>query len=134
MRPPDPRIGHHEQPWGSPGSYSQATTFGELIFTCGQLGVDPGGADAPFEEQARNALARLVSAVEVAGGGIETILKINGYLASLEDFPIYDQVYRELIGVDPKPARTTVEVAHFVPPNRIELDALAVRRRRDEGA
>ena len=71
----------------------------------------------------------MLEAVEAAGGDAATILKINGYLADLADFPVYDRVYRELIAVDPKPARTTVQIAAFVPPVLVEVDAIASRRR-----
>src|ERR1700716_2901378 len=100
-------IEHVQMPWGNPGSYSQATRSGDLIFTCGQLGVDPGAPDVPFEVQARTALERMIATIREAGGGLETILKVNGFLADIEDFPVYDKLYRELIGVNPMPARTT---------------------------
>src|SRR5688572_4091244 len=80
--------------WGNPRSYSQAVRAGDLIFTCGQLGVDPGAKPLPFAEEAEICLRRLVSAVESAGGTVETILKVNGYLADLKDFPLYDEAYR----------------------------------------
>ncbi|MDX6475896.1 MAG: 2-iminobutanoate/2-iminopropanoate deaminase [Gaiellaceae bacterium] len=120
-------IEHVQMPWGNPDSYSQATCTGELIFTCGQLGVDPGAPDVPFEVQARTALERLVAIICAAGGGVETILKINGFLADLADFPVYDTLYREIIGVAPKPARTTVQIAMFVSPILVEVDAIAIR-------
>ena len=113
---------------GNPRSYSQAVRAGDLIFTCGQLGVDPGGKPLPFAEEVEICLRRLVSAVESAGGSIETILKVNGYLADLNDFPVYDEIYRRIIGVSPKPARTTVQIAAFPPPIRVEIDAVAVVR------
>lgn len=121
-------ITHFETPWGNPASYSQAVTDGNLIFVCGQLGVAPGDPPTPFEEQARTALGRLLISVERAGGSVETILKISGYLADLADFPVYDRVYRELVAVDPKPARTTVQIGAFAPPILIEVDAIALRR------
>lgn len=116
-------------PWGNPGSYSQATCSTDLIFTCGQLGVDAGDTGVPFEVQARTALERMVATVCAAGGGVETILKINGFLADLADFPVYDRLYREIVGVDPRPARTTVQIAAFPPPILVEVDAIAVRIR-----
>jgi 2-iminobutanoate/2-iminopropanoate deaminase len=120
-------IEHVQMPWGNPGSYSQATCAGDLIFTCGQLGVDAGASAVPFEVQARTALERMVAIVREAGGDVETILKVNGFLADLADFPVYDGLYREIIGVDPKPARTTVQIAAFAPPILVEVDAIAVR-------
>ena len=122
-------ITHFEAPWGNPASYSQAVTDGNLIFVCGQLGVAPGDPPTPFEEQARTALGRLLTSVEQAGGDVKTILKINGYLADLADFPVYDRVYRELVAVDPKPARTTVQIGAFMAPILLEVDAIALRRK-----
>jgi 2-iminobutanoate/2-iminopropanoate deaminase len=120
-------IEHVEMPWGNPGSYSQATCAGDLIFTCGQLGVAPGEPDTPFEVQARLALERMVAVVCEAGGSVETIVKVSGFLADLGDFPAYDRLYREIIGVNPKPARTTVQIAAFVAPILVEVDAIALR-------
>jgi len=120
-------IEHVQMQWGNPRSYSQAVRAGELIFTCGQLGADPGADAVPFELQARTALERLVAVVCEAGGSVETIVKVNGYLADLADFPTYDLVYREIIGVEPKPARTTVQIAAFPPPILVEVDAVALR-------
>jgi 2-iminobutanoate/2-iminopropanoate deaminase len=116
--------------WGNPRSYSQAVSAGHFIFTCGQIGADPNGKPLPFAEEVQIALQRLVGAVEAAGGSVETILKINGYLADLKDFPVYDETYRRIIGVSPKPARTTVQIAAFPPPIRVEIDAIAVVRDR----
>jgi 2-iminobutanoate/2-iminopropanoate deaminase len=122
------RIEHFDTEWGNPGSYSQAVRFGDILFTCGQLGAEPGGPAVDFETQARTALQRLVSVVSASGGGADTIIRINGYLASMEDFPVYDRIYQEVIGVEPKPARTTVQIGGFVAPLRVEVDAVAVAR------
>jgi 2-iminobutanoate/2-iminopropanoate deaminase len=121
-------IQHFDAAWGNSRSYSQAVRAGDLIYTCGQLGVDPGAKPLPFAEEVEICLRRLVSAVESAGGSVETILKVNGYLADLKDFPVYDEAYRRIIGGNPKPARTTVQIAAFSPPIRVEVDAVAVVR------
>jgi 2-iminobutanoate/2-iminopropanoate deaminase len=120
-------IDHVQMPWGNPGSYSQAVCTDELIFTCGQLGVAPGESDVPFEIQARTVLERLVAVVCEAGGSVESIIKVNGFLADLADFPVYDRLYREIIAGDPKPARTTLQIAAFAPPILVEVDAIALR-------
>ena len=112
-------------PDGTTHSYSLAATFGELIFTCGQVGVDPGGPPLAFEEEVRIALKRLLDVVRAAGGSQETVLKVNGYLLDLADFPIYDRIYREVFIHVPRAARTTVQVGAFPHPIRIEVDAIA---------
>jgi enamine deaminase RidA (YjgF/YER057c/UK114 family) len=63
--------------WGNPRSYSQAVRAGDLIFTCGQVGVARGEKPLPFADEAEITLRRMVGAVEAAGGSLETILKVN---------------------------------------------------------
>jgi 2-iminobutanoate/2-iminopropanoate deaminase len=116
---------HFQAEWGNPGSYSQAVRLGDLIFTCGQLGAEPGGATVDFARQAETALRRLVTVVESAGGSIGTILRINGYLQTMDDFEAYDDIYRRVIAVEPKPVRTTVQIGGLVDPLLIEVDAVA---------
>jgi 2-iminobutanoate/2-iminopropanoate deaminase len=111
---------------GSEASYSAAVRVGDLIWTCGQLGAEPGGPAVDFETQAEAALKRLVAVVEEAGGSVETIVKINGYLASMSDFAAYDRIYRSVIAAQPMPARTTVQIGGFVEPLLVEVDAIAV--------
>ncbi len=122
-------LSFHETGSGNPASYSAAVRAGDLIFTAGQLGVAPGAEPMGFREQATVALRRVIAAVEAAGGSLETMVKINGYLADLDDWPAYDEVYRSIIGVDPKPARTTVQIVRFPPPILVEVDAIAVVRK-----
>lgn len=121
-------LSFYETGSGNPASYSAAVRAGDLIFTAGQIGVAPGSEPMEFRAQAAEALSRVIQAVEAAGGGLETIVKVNGYLADLDDWPAYDELYRSIIGVHPKPARTTVQIARFPEPILIEVDAVAVRR------
>jgi len=122
-------LSFHETGSGNPASYSAAVRAGEMIFTAGQIAVAAGGEPMEFRAQAAEALRRVIGAVEAAGGGLETIVKVNGYLADLDDWPAYDEVYRSILGVDPKPARTTVQIARLPPPILVEVDAIAVARR-----
>lgn len=117
-----------QTPDGNPGSYSAAARAGDLIFTAGQIGAEVGGPPVETDEQVRTALRNLIAAVEAAGGGVDTILKVNTYLADLADFPLYDQIYKEVLAVDPKPARTSVQIAAFPAPLKIEIDAVAAVR------
>jgi 2-iminobutanoate/2-iminopropanoate deaminase len=119
---------HYIAPDNPGENYASAVVCDGLIFVCGQIGTEPGGADLAFEEQLRLALRRLVETVEACGGGRETIIKVNGYIADVSYFDVYHSVYRELIGPGPMPARTTVEVGGFVPPILVELDGIAATR------
>lgn len=108
-----------------PRSYSQAVRYGWLIVTAGHLGAAPE-MEASIEEQTRSALTELLASVERAGGSAESILRINAYVATMDDFEVYDQVYREVIGLGKRPTRTTVQIGGFKPPYLVEVDAIAV--------
>jgi len=118
-------IHHFDHPEQAVPSYSQAVRGGDLIVTSGHLGAEPGGESVPFAVQAERALTSLLETITTAGGSPGTILRINGYLADLDDFPAYNEVYRRIV-VAPRPARTTVQIARFFEPTLVEVDAIAL--------
>jgi enamine deaminase RidA (YjgF/YER057c/UK114 family) len=109
-------------------NYSSAVRSNDLIFVSGHLGTTAGGQDSSFEEQLRAALAGVLRAVEALGGSRGTLLKMNGYIANVADFPDYHRIYRDVLGEGPLPARTTVQIGGFEPPILVEMDAIAAVR------
>jgi 2-iminobutanoate/2-iminopropanoate deaminase len=112
---------------GAPGSqwYSDAVRVGALIWTAGQIPRrDDGTIATAFSEQVDCAIDNLERALVAAGGGLKTVVKVNAYLASLDDFDEYNAVYARRLGPD-LPARTSVEVARFKDGIRIEIEAVA---------
>jgi 2-iminobutanoate/2-iminopropanoate deaminase len=110
------------------GHYVQASSHEGLIFVSGQLPVQQDGthtADATFEEQTLQALANVLSIVKAAGGSPETILKINAYIVGVENWPVFNQIYRDVLG-EARPARSVVPVPNLHHGYLIELDAVAV--------
>jgi enamine deaminase RidA (YjgF/YER057c/UK114 family) len=71
-----------------PRSYSQAVRYGSLIITAGHLAAEPE-IEASIEEQTHSALRELLVTVERAGGSAGSILRINAYLATMDDFESY---------------------------------------------
>jgi len=120
---------HFQSEWGDPERCSAAVRAGDLIWTCGQLGTVPGADAIDFATEVETALRQLLAVVEDAGGNLETIVKINAYIADIDDFPVYDRVYRAVIMRQPMPPRTTVQIGRFLPPIRVEVDAVAVVNR-----
>jgi 2-iminobutanoate/2-iminopropanoate deaminase len=111
------------------GHYAQATATGELLFVAGQLPVRPDGthlSDAPFEEQARQALANLLAIVRAGGSAPERILKVNVYIVGIEHWPAFNRVYAEMFG-DARPARAVVPVPELHFGYLVEVDAIAAR-------
>jgi 2-iminobutanoate/2-iminopropanoate deaminase len=111
---------------GNPQWYSAAARFGDLIFSAGHLAAGRDG-DVPegIEAQVTATFDNLEQSLQAAGGGLDTLLKINTYLASLDDFEAYNGVYTARLGPHGLPARTTVEVARLPPGFLIEIEAVA---------
>jgi len=111
------------------GPYSQAIiTEGKLVFTAGQLGLDPATgqfAGNAAVDQARQALRNLTAILKAAGTGPENVVKTTLFLANMEDFAAVNQVYAEVF-FDPPPARSAVEVASLPRNALVEIECIAV--------
>ena len=110
------------------GHYSQACCTGDLIFVSGQLPIGPDGAlkDRSFEDQARQAIANMLSIVKAAGSGPERVLKVTAFIVGIENWPAFNAVYAELFGAS-KPARSVVPVSALHNGLLVEVEAIAAR-------
>lgn len=109
------------------GHYSQAVAHGGLVFVSGQLPVArDGGHDpqAPFEAQARRALANLVAVLAAADAAPSSVLKVTVYIVGIERWPAFDAIYAEMFGAA-RPARSVVPVPALHHGYLIEIDAIA---------
>ena len=110
------------------GPYSQAIQVGDLIFTAGQLGLDPATGDFAGEDvatQTRQALKNIRAILEEAGAGMNQIVKTTIFVEDMADFQTVNAVYAEFFENAP-PARSTVEVAALPLGGRVEIEAVAV--------
>src|SRR5579872_3295727 len=109
------------------GHYSQGIRWDQLVYTAGQVGIDPATGEAVaggIREQTRQVLRNVQAILEAAGASMESTLKTTCFLASIDDFAAFNEVYREFFPGDP-PARSTVQVGlpgSFL----IEIEAVAV--------
>jgi 2-iminobutanoate/2-iminopropanoate deaminase len=111
---------------GNPTWYSGASRFGDLIWTAGQVPARADGSmPEDFAEQVAVTLDNLEATLRHVGGSLDTILKVNAYLTSLDDFDVYNRVYTERLAAHGLPPRTTVEIVRFPPPMKIEIEAVA---------
>ena len=124
------RIVHTEQAPAAIGPYSQATVVGNLVFTAGQIALDPatgqivqGDVTAQTERVMRN----LAAVLEAAGVSWNDVAKTTVYLQDMADFPRVNEVYGRMIG-EARPARSTVQVAGLPRGVLVEIDAVAVIR------
>lgn len=122
---------HHSE--GAPraiGPYSQAVSDGGLVFTSGQVGLDPATAElvpGGFEAQARRVFENLRQVLSASGCGFADVLKATVYLADFKDFPTLNAIYAEAMG-DHRPARSTVQVAGLPKGALVEIDLVARKR------
>lgn len=110
------------------GPYSQAVIAGNLIFTAGQLGIDPqtGKLAQGIEAQTRQALTNLSAVLEAASSSLAQVVKATVFLAHMEDFAAMNTVYAEFFPRQP-PARSTVEVARLPREALVEIEVIALK-------
>ena len=113
---------------GTPNSiFSPAIIVGDLVFTSGQIGLDPKTGQLPegFEAQFEQVFRNLGGVLEAAGSSTEHMVKATVFLADMNDYNKMNELYRAKFKGDP-PARTTVQVAALPRAARIEIEAIAV--------
>jgi 2-iminobutanoate/2-iminopropanoate deaminase len=110
-------------------SYSQATKFGALLFTAGQIPLDPRTGEvvgSTIEEQTRQTLENLKNLLDAAGYCLSDVLKVLIFLKRIDDFAGMNRIYSEYFKTNP-PARSTVQAEMMNPKLLIELEAVACR-------
>ncbi len=108
------------------GPYSQAITSGVLVYTSGQIPIDPATGSieaADIEGQARQAIQNLAAVLSAAGSGLDQVVKTTCFLASMADFAAFNAVYAEAF--PGKPARSCVEVSALPRGALVEIEAVA---------
>jgi 2-iminobutanoate/2-iminopropanoate deaminase len=109
------------------GPYSQAIRAGDLVFTAGQLGLDPSTGEFNGDDvaaQAERAIANLGAILDAAGSGLDRLVKVTVYLAEIADWPAVNEVYARMIP-EPFPARSAFAVRDLPKAARIEIEAVA---------
>jgi 2-iminobutanoate/2-iminopropanoate deaminase len=109
------------------GIFTPAIIVGDLVFTSGQIGLDPKTGQLPegFEAQFEQVFRNLAGVLEAAGSSTEHMVKATVFLADMNDYNKMNELYRAKFKGDP-PARTTVQVAALPRAARIEIEAIAV--------
>ena len=108
------------------GPYSQAVTHRGLLYVSGQIPVDPAtgtAVRATIEEETDMTLNNLKFIVEDAGSTMDDVLKVTCYLADIEDFPRFNEVYAKHFPQFP-PARTTIQAGKLPLDVQVEIDAI----------
>ncbi len=109
------------------GPYSQAIVVDGMVYTAGQIPLDPvTGAivGKTTAEQVEQVLKNLAVILKSAGSGLHRVVKTTVYLVDMADFPAMNEVYAKHFATH-KPARSTVQAAALPKAVRVEIDAIA---------
>ena len=111
------------------GPYCHLVKVGKMLFTSGQLGINPetGKLAEGVEAQTIQALTNLKTILEEAGSGMDCLVKTTVFVQNMADFPLVNKLYGMLIP-KPYPARSCVEVAKLPAGGLVEIEASAVLR------
>ena len=110
------------------GPYSQAVVAGGFVFASGQIPLDPATGklvSGEIEAQTERVLDNLRAVLEAAGSSLDRVVRSSVYLVDLAVFPRVNAVYARYFGSDPKPARSTVQVAALPLGAQVEIDVIA---------
>ena len=112
---------------GAIGPYSQGYEMNGLIYTSGQIPVDPATGNIPegIAAQAEQSCKNVGAILEAAGSGFEKTFKTTCFLANMEDFTAFNEVYAKFF--TSKPARSCVAVKELPKGVLCEIEAIALK-------
>jgi len=111
------------------GPYSQAIVSGGMVYTAGQVALDPATMElvpGGVADQAERVFANLAAVLAAAGSGFDRVIKTTVFLVDMADFGAMNEVYTRHFGIH-RPARSTVAVAGLPKGARVEIDVVATR-------
>ncbi|MBQ9029985.1 MAG: RidA family protein [Parasporobacterium sp.] len=110
------------------GPYSQGIIVGNLVYTSGQLGLDPATgefASSTIEGQTRQSIANIEAILKEAGTDLTRVVKTTCFLQNISDFAAFNAEYESLF--PGKPARSCVEAAALPKGGLVEIEVIAER-------
>ncbi|MFH1102860.1 MAG: RidA family protein [Pseudomonadota bacterium] len=111
------------------GPYSQAVSYGDLVFVSGQLPIDPKTGtriEGDIEKQTQRVMENLKAIIEASGMTMANVLKCSCFLKNMEDFARFNTVYGIYFKENP-PARETIEVSRIAKDGLVEISAICGR-------
>lgn len=110
------------------GPYSQAIRYGQLLFTSGQIPLDPATGEivgTDIQTQTHRALQNLQALLESAGSSLDHVIKTTVFLVNMGDFQAMNEVYASYFK-NATPARSTVAVAELPRKVKVEIECVAL--------
>lgn len=110
------------------GPYSQGNIYGNLIFTSGQVPLDPATGEivgATVEEQTEQVFKNIKAILEEAGSSFDNVLKTTVFIKNMNDFAAMNGVYAKFFKEGAYPSRSAVEVARLPKDVLVEIETIA---------
>ncbi|HKO19448.1 MAG TPA: RidA family protein [Acidobacteriaceae bacterium] len=113
------------------GPYSQAVRIGPMVYTSGQVALDPASGSLVGDrvgEQTQRALENLKQVLAAAGCGLADVIKSTVFLKDMNDFAAMNEVYARYLAPEGvvAPARSTVQVARLPKDALVEIELIAI--------
>ena len=108
------------------GPYSQAIVCGDMVFTSGQIGIDPACGEITgkdIREQTEQVMKNLCAVLTAAGTSMENVVKTTCFLADIADFAAFNEVYGKYL--TEKPARSCVAAKALPKCALVEVEVIA---------
>ena len=112
------------------GPYSVAVQIGQMVYTAGQIGLDPKTGEivsGGIEAETRQVLTNLKNVLEDSGSSLGDVVKTTVFLRDMADFAKMNAIYGEFFSQNP-PARSTIAVAGLPKGCGVEIEAVATLR------
>lgn len=113
------------------GPFSQAIKTDALVFTSGQLPIDPRSGELVDEDvtvQTHQVLKNLKAILDEAGSSIDDVVKATVFITSMDDFGAVNEIYSNYFA-SPYPARSCIEVPKLAKGAKVEIEAIAISRK-----
>ncbi|MDP6966236.1 MAG: RidA family protein [Candidatus Marinimicrobia bacterium] len=111
------------------GTYSQGVAIDDLIFTAGQIPLDPATGkiiEGEFKERVHQVLKNLNGVLSSAGSSLDSAVKLTVFLTDMSRFTELNEAFSEVFSKDP-PARSAVEVSALPLGTDVEIECIATR-------
>jgi 2-iminobutanoate/2-iminopropanoate deaminase len=125
-------IVHTENAPAVVGPYSQAVKIGELVYTAGQIALNPATGqmvEGDVQAQTEQVLKNLHAVLKAAGSSLKNVVKVTVFLQDMGDFKAMNEVYGRYFDKKP-PARSAVQVAALPLGAQVEIEAVALVKKK----
>ena len=110
------------------GPYSQAVRYNGMLYTSGQIALDPQTGvlnNASVAEETKQVMENLKAVLEAAGLTFEQVIKTSIFITNMDDFGLINSIYSGYFNEASAPARETVQVARLPKDLRVEISMIA---------